>query len=350
MDTTTNTCTKCKKIKDMGQFLNKKGTAYTKHCQSCRNTSDNWKKNNAEQNKIQQKGYREGLSKEEVKEEYKKHGIEEKIKISPNRKLNIIKDGRVYKECSKCLEELPVEEFSINPSHHTGLRAQCKRCDCEYRNKPDVMEKNKKYNKLYWLKTNKVLERLRRKKWRSENKEYLSKYRKDYIPKWEKHKRATDPIFQLKKNLRCRVWHALTNQGATKNRTTMDLIGCTPEFLWDHLIKQFKPGMTIENYGEWHVDHIKPCSRFDLSKKEEQAKCFHYSNLQPLWASENCSKGAKYEEPQNDDFIRQEFTNEEIEQLKELEDSDIAESIDILMNLDNEDMEQLINDLDKEFE
>ena len=70
------------------------------------------------------------------------------------------------------------------------------------------------------------------------------------------------------------------------------------ENLWIHLEKSFKPGMTRENYGKWHIDHIRPCSSFDLSKPEEQSICFHYSNLMPLWAEENLKKGSKlnYEE------------------------------------------------------
>ena len=52
--------------------------------------------------------------------------------------------------------------------------------------------------------------------------------------------------------------------------------------------------MTKENHGKWHVDHIIPCASFDLTKPEQQAKCFHYTNLQPLWAKDNAKKGAKY--------------------------------------------------------
>ena len=78
-----------------------------------------------------------------------------------------------------------------------------------------------------------------------------------------------------------------------KSKSTQELIGCDIEQLWIHLEKSFKSGMTRKNYGKWHVDHIIPCASFDLTKPEEQAKCFHYTNLQPLWASENLAKGSK---------------------------------------------------------
>lgn len=59
-----------------------------------------------------------------------------------------------------------------------------------------------------------------------------------------------------------------------------------------HLEIKFTKGMSWENYGKWHVDHIKPCAKFDLTKESEQRKCFHYTNLQPLWAIDNFKKGA----------------------------------------------------------
>ncbi len=67
-------------------------------------------------------------------------------------------------------------------------------------------------------------------------------------------------------------------------------------FLWTYLEKKYKKGMTRKNYGEWHVDHIKPCASFDLTDTKQQMLCFHYTNLQPLWAKENLQKGKKYED------------------------------------------------------
>jgi hypothetical protein len=79
----------------------------------------------------------------------------------------------------------------------------------------------------------------------------------------------------------------------TKKNKTFDIVGCTPEFLKEHIEKQFKEGMSWDNYGfyGWHIDHIIPLS--SAKTDEELYKLCHYSNLQPLWANENLSKGSK---------------------------------------------------------
>ena len=59
--------------------------------------------------------------------------------------------------------------------------------------------------------------------------------------------------------------------------------------------------MNWNNIGKWHIDHIKPCKSFDLTKSDEQKKCFHYTNLQPLWALDNIKKGAKISKEYNNE-------------------------------------------------
>jgi hypothetical protein len=81
--------------------------------------------------------------------------------------------------------------------------------------------------------------------------------------------------------------------GGRKNAATFDLVGCTVQELMAHLERQFAVGMSWENMGEWHIDHVRPCASFDLTDLEQQKDCFHWSNLQPLWAEENIRKGAK---------------------------------------------------------
>lgn len=127
----------------------------------------------------------------------------------------------------------------------------------------------------------------RNKRWRSKSKGYFSNYIK---------KRNKDDLdYKLRNNLRSRVRAALKYQSASKDLGTAKLVGCTMARLRAHLERQFADGMTWNNYGDWHIDHIKPCVAFDLTDPEQQRECFHYTNMQPLWASENQSKGATYE-------------------------------------------------------
>jgi hypothetical protein len=83
--------------------------------------------------------------------------------------------------------------------------------------------------------------------------------------------------------------------GRSKSKHTMELLGCSIEEFKIYLEKQFTKGMNWGNYGKkgWHIDHILPCASFDLTDPEQQKKCFHYTNLQPLWAEDNYKKKDK---------------------------------------------------------
>lgn len=111
---------------------------------------------------------------------------------------------------------------------------------------------------------------------------------KERVIDYTKNKLRKNNIYRLEMNLRHRIYLAL--KGNTKLEPTMKLVGCNPEQLKNYLESKFKLGMSWDNYGKWHVDHIKPCAKFDLSKSEQQRDCFHYSNLQPLWAIDNLTK------------------------------------------------------------
>lgn len=73
----------------------------------------------------------------------------------------------------------------------------------------------------------------------------------------------------------------------------MELLGCTADEYKSHIENLFTEGMSWDNYGEWHIDHKKPCASFDLSDPNQQEECFNYKNTQPLWAADNYKKGAK---------------------------------------------------------
>jgi hypothetical protein len=103
---------------------------------------------------------------------------------------------------------------------------------------------------------------------------------------------AKDPYFRLYTCIRTRINKVIKNN--IKCKKTLDLLGIPNlKFLKKYLENKFKPGMTWEKRGLIHIDHIIPCASFDLTDSKQQAKCFHYTNLQPLWAHQNLSKGAK---------------------------------------------------------
>jgi hypothetical protein len=145
---------------------------------------------------------------------------------------------------------------------------------------------------------------LRKRQWRAENPEESTRRVTEYVKAnrekvnaWrrENHntRRGVDLDFSLKLRLRRRMNGALLAADATASASTMKLLGCKPSELRAHLEAQFSDGMGWDNYGEWEVDHIRPCASFDLTDPVQQRKCFHYGNLQPLWKSVNRSKGAK---------------------------------------------------------
>ena len=108
----------------------------------------------------------------------------------------------------------------------------------------------------------------------------------------KRHRRQTDVLFRLACNLRKRLSNAL--QGRTKSAPTLALLGCSVDECRAHLERQFVDGMSWANRTAWHVDHIRPVASYDLSDPGQQRACFHYSNLQPLWARDNLVKGARY--------------------------------------------------------
>lgn len=106
-------------------------------------------------------------------------------------------------------------------------------------------------------------------------------------------RRERDVNYRILCNLRSRMAAAVRTNKTGKAAKTTALVGCEIPLLRAWLESQFKPGMSWENYGEWHIDHRIPCAEFDLRDEAQQRQCFHYSNLQPLWGAENCAKGKK---------------------------------------------------------
>ena len=96
---------------------------------------------------------------------------------------------------------------------------------------------------------------------------------------------------KLKNNLRHRVYLFLKSKSKVKNKKTEEILGCDYMFIKDYLETKFTEGMSWENYGKWHIDHIIPL--FSAKTDEEIYKLCHYTNLQPLWGEDNLKKGKK---------------------------------------------------------
>jgi hypothetical protein len=213
-----------------------------------------------------------------------------------------MKIKRMRKKCCTCKIVKPKNNFVKDKTRKDGLCSQCKSCQKKYREKPQVRKKALKRMKQ-WSLNNLEHKKELDKKWYENNKEHKSKYDKQrYLEnrdeiiknqyKYLKEKRNSDVIFRLTDSLRSRLLLAL--RGINKSASSKELFGLIGKNLMDYLELMFYGNMTRENYGKvWHIDHIKPCSSFDLSKPEEQRKCFHYTNLQPLLAKDNLRKSNK---------------------------------------------------------
>jgi hypothetical protein len=246
--------------------------------------------------------------------------------------------------CTGCGEEKPLtaEYFYRDRRSVSGYCSGCKICCLAYRQKNSERERarvkkwreeNPDYRKTYYA-VNREKElaqrkkrreenpekfRARGKKWREENREKVrandKKYReenrekvrarwkkwREKNPQYERNRRCTDPTYKLHHNLRAGLCCCL--RGKAKKSYTLEYIGLDAEQVWEHLESKFTDGMTRENYGEWHIDHIRPLCSFDFDQFKQGSEeyenliheAWHYTNLQPLWAKDNRSKSGKWE-------------------------------------------------------
>lgn len=263
------------------------------------------------------------------------------IRVTENHKF-LTTDG-IYKNIHELIDNDEIVLYSINclncnkefsPRQHT-TQFCCKRCNDKYKQVADgKRDKYLAYQKEY-RQTNSVQRKLKQKEYRNNNvekvrlskqlerqkhKEKYATYQKEYgldnketlllkRKEWEKKNKVkirayynkrhkilmqTSPSYKIARNLRRRVNLALRNKGMIKDISLSNYLMCTIPELKKHLETKFKPGMTWNNYGsKWHIDHIIPCNHYDLRIRHNKVICFNYTNLQPLWAKENLSKGAK---------------------------------------------------------
>lgn len=157
----------------------------------------------------------------------------------------------------------------------------------KFRELPEFNELERIRRKEYYQRPSSLV---KRRKW------YSSAIVRKRVSDQRAIRRKSDPAYAITNALRARLYAVVKNSRGRKIKSTLDLVGCDAEFLAKHIESKFKEGMTWENRSEWHIDHIIPCSKFNMLYPEDQGKCFHYSNLQPLWWWENLSKSDKTED------------------------------------------------------
>jgi hypothetical protein len=178
-----------------------------------------------------------------------RYGVRGICKICCKKTYDTPIDG--FFKCPKCNIVKHVNEFGKDFQRSNGIKCYCKECLNDYsrqrlKNTPGLSAKQSRQRRL-----------------NIKNK--------------------------IRMNLGTRLWQVVSK----KHGNTMELTGCTTEFLMVHIESKFTDDMTWDNYGKWHIDHVVPCASFDLENQEEQEKCFHWTNLQPLWASDNIRKGCR---------------------------------------------------------
>jgi hypothetical protein len=176
--------------------------------------------------------------------------------------------------CKKCeIDKLWTDEYFYRRSDNGRLRKICKECVIDNQRQYNLKHRDEQLNYLHLYYENNKGEMIKQ------------------IIQCEKNRIQSDIQFKVIKRLRSRMYSAL--KGNWKFGHTIELLGCSIDEFKKYFKEKFQLGMNWDNYGKWHIDHVRPCALFDMSKEEEQRKCFHYTNLQPLWAKDNICKGGK---------------------------------------------------------
>lgn len=160
----------------------------------------------------------------------------------------------------------------------------CKHCNAEFIDETKAQMAlfcNVKCKNTHWYINNKERAKSTVKTYETTNKEAVRERKRKYVNK----RRSEDLSFRLASNVRARVSRAITK--GFKKSSLSEYLGCTIEELKVYLESKFESGMTWENYGEWEIDHVYPLAKSDLTDPAVFVKVCGYTNLQPLWASDN---------------------------------------------------------------
>ena len=187
-----------------------------------------------------------------------------------------------------CSVECRKENNRKSMLKHDKKRAAAKSAYDRYRLRDEAVRQRRAETYRAWYAANKEKKDAYDKAWKQLNQDKVAARNK---------KKRSDPVFRLSNNVRRAVHDALKTQSSNKNCRSHDYLGCTGREFAEYLVHHYawKSWFTLENYGTvWHVDHVRPLASFDLSDHGEAKSAFHYTNCQPLSASENISKNSNW--------------------------------------------------------
>lgn len=259
----TKECVKCNQVKNVTQFPKKKQRkdGYDTRCKECAN----------------------------------------RINRERNLKKNISFSKDTLKLCNNCNQKKLLQEFPIEKSGKFGRKGSCKDCvntkySAKYNNdhkwREKRAEKQRKSQRHKYNTNNEYREEKLAKLKISRNTDEYREKRNQY----ERKRYSEDIKYKIRHNMRVMIYSRLRSRLYDKNyKATFDIVPYTLEELMDHLQSKFLPGMSWDNYGKWHIDHIIPDANFNYTSVDdpEFQKCWALDNLQPLWGPANLSKGTK---------------------------------------------------------
>lgn len=282
------------------------GTKKCKHCQIEKPVSEYHKVGGGKWLQPYCKPCDKARKRKHYEENLDKYRESKKTYIQSNKDLISIRKRKYYESNKEKILQYQ-KEYSANNVDKIRERNYKKRDRIN-----EMAKENRRKNIDHYLKKEKEYrerktdaqrerDRIKKREWEIKNKDIITeKYKirkRKNRREWCNKKSSQDVSFRILKNLRSRTYYALKKIKAVKSETTENFLGCSIEQFKKHFQSLFTDGMTWELFmgGKIHIDHIKPCSAFDLTNPEEQKKCFHYTNLQPLFWYDNLKKGDKYQ-------------------------------------------------------
>lgn len=210
----------------------------------------------------------------------------------------------VHKTCTKCRVSKPSTNEFFSKARR-GLRSQCKDCvNAEERVRREKNPGEARARGMAWYAANKERKNRASADWYARNKVEVSNRRLDRISadkeaerkrtrEWARNRYRRDPRHRICSCVSSHIRKCL--KGGKRGRSWQSLVGYSIDELASHLERQFLAGMSWDNYGEWHIDHIRPISSFKFSSTEDAdfRACWALSNLRPLWGIENLRKVSK---------------------------------------------------------